>query len=354
MIERRPVPASERRVDSRRREPVDRAGQAIVLRDAHQVHFGQRGVPRSPQPDLRILDLQARLPQIRPLGQGFGKQILDGPDSSFSGISSASVGMMVAACTSGSALPVRVSRFFRMACCSSSTPRALIRSWRVAKTWALARVISTGARVPSSTCALVSEKSFSAAATVSCFTFTSSYKRHEIRVQPDHAIYRGDQLLVKQQRIDLAVVVRDTDEPPVQRGAEAPQQGLCNGHSQAGSGVRIVVRVRGIQVLMGVIERHVHLRTGGESIHQAGVGVEAVGDQRGHAVGEQIQLRRALVHPVQLADQGRIENGNRRARGLGNRSLNRQIRDWLAQRAQFQRVGGDCRARRTLVPKPGW
>ena len=89
----------------------------------------------------------------------------------------------------------------------------------------------------------------------------------------------------------------------------------------------------GIQRLVGVIEGQVHLRTGGESLHQAGVGVEAVGDQRGHAVREQVQLRRGLVHPVQLADQGRIEDGNRRARGLGNRCP--ESRDWyVARRAR--------------------
>ena len=59
---------------------VQRAGQAVVLHDADQVHFGQRGVPRALQADLGILDLQAGLAQVGAVGQGFGEQILDGPD----------------------------------------------------------------------------------------------------------------------------------------------------------------------------------------------------------------------------------------------------------------------------------
>ena len=69
---------------------------------------------------------------------------------------------------------------------------------RVEKTWALARVSSTCASVPSSTCAWVSASSFSAMVDGFLLHFFVFVERHEIGVEADHAIDRGDELLLEQ------------------------------------------------------------------------------------------------------------------------------------------------------------
>src|ERR1022692_5194383 len=51
-----------------------------------------------------------------------------------------------------------------------------------------------------------------------------------------------------------------------------------------------------------------------------------------------VQFGRGLVHPVQLPDDGRIEDRNRGSSGLRDGALNRQIGYRLAEGAQFQGI----------------
>ena len=115
---------------------------------------------------------------------------------------------------------------------------------------------------------------------------------------------------------DLLFVAGDADEAAVEAAAETAQQRLGDGEAEAGAGVGIESGGQRVERLMVVIEVHAGLRAGGEPLLDAGIGERGIGDQRVGAVAAEVGLRRGLVRPVQLADERRVVDGDRRAGGL--------------------------------------
>ncbi len=84
---------------------------------------------------------------------------------------------------------------------------------------------------------------------------------------------------------------------------------------------------------MRVVELQIHLRPAAKCLCHSGVRIETVGHQRRHAIRLDVQLRRILVHPIQLPGGERVESRNGGPRGLGDGALNREIGQWLAEGA---------------------
>ena len=142
--------ARERRPD----HLILRAHQRIAAHIAHYAQRWEQRVAGPAQDDLRVVNLDAALSQVRAAIQGFGDQILDRTSSTSRPIGS--VGMTRASSTAGVANPFLLSALLSMASnCNTADWAATSACWAVASCATSARTTSIGALVrypPASDC----------------------------------------------------------------------------------------------------------------------------------------------------------------------------------------------------------